>query len=224
MNGRLLAVSDLHGCVDHFIALLRQIKLTKADRLVLLGDYVDRGPKSKQLVQLLINLQRQFPRTIMLKGNHEDMFLNYLAGKDKDLFMYNGGTATLDSYQADEYGVAEVSMEHIEFLENLPLSYETDDFFFCHAGVFPDEPLSNQIESDLLWIRDDFLWDDTDHGKIVVHGHTPTIEPDVRTNRIGIDTGGVFGDSFTAADLTDPKDIKFITIKGYIRPRANYGW
>jgi serine/threonine protein phosphatase 1 len=199
MAARLLVTSDSHGCYDQFCILLDRAKLTKEDTLIILGDFIDRGPKSKDLVQHLIDLQKEFPNTVVLKGNHEQMLLDcYDIPNNYQLYLCNGGGATFKSY-GDV-----LIQEHIEWIRNLPVSYETETHFFAHAGVNPKYSLASQFENDLLWIRDQFLYSEKDFGKIVVHGHTPQLgEPEVKHNRINIDTAGVYGNKFTLYDLTN---------------------
>ncbi|NIQ94550.1 MAG: serine/threonine protein phosphatase [Desulfuromonadales bacterium] len=190
-TGRLLAVGDIHGCYAQLVELMERVAPSADDRLVFLGDYIDRGPQSRRVIDYLIALQERLPRTVCLRGNHEQMLLDALTG-DIDavgLFLFNGGTATVSSYGGDLDRLPE---EHLEFLRNLPLYHEEDDFIFVHAGLRPGLSLAEQDEHDLLWVRQEFLHSDHDWGKTVVHGHTPRPGVEFRDNRIGIDTGAVF--------------------------------
>jgi serine/threonine protein phosphatase 1 len=198
-RGRLLAVGDIHGCRASLEGLLEKVALSEADRLIFLGDYIDRGPDSKGVIDFLLALARHFPRTVFLRGNHEAMFLDFLAGRNRDLYLANGGISTLESYREEE-GIV-VPGPHLDFLHSLPLYYATDRFIFVHAGLRPGIPLEEQREEDLLWIRDEFLESDYDWGRTVVFGHTPLPQPFFSAARIGLDTGAVYGRSLVCCDV-----------------------
>jgi serine/threonine protein phosphatase 1 len=168
-----------------------------------LGDYIDRGSASRDVLDRLIARGRTH-RTIFLKGNHETYMVNFL--KDPtvvDDWARYGGMTTLMSYgltpslnanQGEQIRLAAaldqaLPDDHRMFLSSLPLSFSCGDYFFVHAGVRPGIPLGQQRKEDLLWIRDDFLLHEESFSKIVIHGHTPVSQPDVRPNRINIDTG-----------------------------------
>ena len=170
---------------------------------VFLGDYIDRGPASSQVIDMLID-RAQRHGTIFLKGNHEAMLLDLL--RDPEIFpMFRqyGGLPTLRSYgltpsvnpDREEQQTLIKALEqkiphsHRRFFHDLRSNFFCGDFLFVHAGVKPDIPLGKQKEEDLLWIRDEFLSSDKDFGKFIVHGHTPVSKPDIRPNRINIDTG-----------------------------------
>lgn len=200
-QGRLLAVGDIHGCLDHLERLMEGVQPTEEDRLVFLGDYIDRGPNGKGVIDYLLDFSRRYPTSVFLKGNHEAMFLDFLAGRDQVLFLYNGGGTTLESYREEE-GIR-IPKAHLDFLEGLPASYETERFIFVHAGLRPGIPLEKQQEKDLLWIRDEFIASDYDWSKTVVFGHTPLREPLLEKNKIGIDTGAVYGYVLTCCDVEE---------------------
>ncbi len=206
---RVYAIGDIHGRAD----LLDRIhRLIEADmegaraeaRIVYLGDYVDRGPDSAGVLERLTGRgPRGLPR-LALKGNHEDMLLRFLADASSGAaWRQLGGLATLMSYRVDvsavlaKDGFAGLSRDlgekipphHLEMLRGLGTHAAVGDYFFCHAGVRPGAPLERQRERDLLWIRDEFLSSTADFGKVVVHGHSPADAPEIRSNRIGIDTG-----------------------------------
>lgn len=206
---RIYAIGDIHGRIDLLERTLREIDASlirsPADNAfeIYLGDYIDRGPNSRQVLDRLI--QRSAARnTIFLKGNHEVYLAQFL--QDPAIlseWRRYGGLETLMSYglkpslrpdASERFELvrgleATFPSSHREFLGNLKLFTDCGDFFFVHAGVRPRVPLIAQREADLLWIREDFLLFEEDFGKIVVHGHTPVREPDVRPNRINIDTG-----------------------------------
>jgi serine/threonine protein phosphatase 1 len=180
-------------------------------RLIFLGDYVDRGPACKEVIDILLHDLPQDFDTTFLKGNHEDLLLNAL---EDDLagraWLMNGGFETIRSYGIEDDNSEQeqlhkfkkiLSREHLEFFRGLKLSYTCGDFFFTHAGINPEKSFDEQEERDLIWIRDRFLDSRKDFGKIVVHGHTPVFSPDIRKNRIGIDTGAVYGRSLTTVML-----------------------
>jgi serine/threonine protein phosphatase 1 len=170
---------------------------------VFLGDYIDRGPASQQTIDLLIERSLRH-ETIFLKGNHEAFLFEVLQDAARlDAWKEYGGFQTLMSYgltpslkpDRDEQNELVLALraampeQHRRFFANLRPSFSCGDFFFAHAGVRPGVPLRKQSEEDLLWIREEFLQSEEDFGKFVVHGHTPVPRPDIRRNRINIDTG-----------------------------------
>ena len=206
---RVYAIGDVHGRADLLDGLLFRIDAHLASSPirkaveVYLGDYVDRGPGSREVVDRL-TMRRRTHSLILLKGNHEAFLTGFI--NDPTMlanWQQVGGLATLISYglqppiNADKRQQIELAAafsrtvpdEHRRFLEELRLSFTCGDFFFVHAGVRPGVPLSQQREEDLLWIRDDFLLSESRFDKIIIHGHTPVLAPDVRSNRINIDTG-----------------------------------
>jgi serine/threonine protein phosphatase 1 len=209
-NGtRIYAVGDIHGRADLLTQLFSRIDADLAANPVerpihvFLGDYVDRGPRSREVLDHLID-RSDAHESIFLMGNHEMIFCEFL--KKPEVLKYwrqYGGLDTLMSYglkvpfnaNAEQLAALSASLQsampvqHCRFLEELKLSFECGSFFFAHAGVRPGVPLENQQMDDLLWIREEFLQYEGGFGKIVVHGHTPAPEPEVRANRINIDTG-----------------------------------
>ena len=217
---RIYAVGDVHGRVDLLTDLRRRIAADAADaperrRLIVhLGDYVDRGPDSAGVLDALIDGPPDGFEQVCLKGNHEELFLDFLEGRESgSLWMANGGGATVASYglaEADHLpgmpGLHEalrraVPPAHLRFLRSLALSHREGDYFFAHAGVRPGTPLEHQREEDLIWIRDEFLRAKDAHECVVVHGHTPVRVPEVHSNRIAIDTGAVWSGRLTAVVL-----------------------
>ncbi len=199
------AIGDVHGCFDQLVRLLGRCRLhcgARPMRLVLVGDYIDRGPQSRRVVELLIETQRAAPdHVICLRGNHEAMVLAAAteAGDMEALWAVNGAAATLRSYGVAQ--ASELPAEHLDWFRTLPLAYDDGRRYFVHAGVDPRVPLAHQREHDQLWIREPFLRHQGDYGRLIVHGHTPieTGEPDLHANRLNIDTGAVFGGPLTAA-------------------------
>jgi serine/threonine protein phosphatase 1 len=205
---RMFAVGDIHGCLDKLVSLMDIIDVDlKKETLVFMGDYIDRGPHAKEVVDYLIDVARGGNRVVFLKGNHELMLQNYLSGEDKLSFLYNGGEATLRSYMKAG-GLNEANLippEHLEFFDNLRLYYETENYIFVHGGLKANIPLEHQDEWDMLWLRDEFIYSDFDFGKLVIFGHTPFREPLILDNKIGIDTGAVYGNKLTCVELSAMK-------------------
>ncbi|MDO3378953.1 metallophosphoesterase family protein [Geoalkalibacter halelectricus] len=200
LSGRLLAVGDVHGCLRPLETLMDQVAPGPRDQVVFLGDYIDRGPDSAGVVDYLCDFGRRFPATVFLKGNHEAMFLDFLAGRDRYSFLANGGQATLDSYE--QRGLEIIPAEHLRFFNNLRLYYEIPDFIFVHAGLLPGLPPNRQSEEDLLWIRNQFLSSGYSWNKTVVFGHTPQDNgPLVQPGRLGLDTGAVYGRTLTCCEV-----------------------
>ena len=212
-NGRehLLAVGDIHGRADLLRKLLRDVlpTLPEATRLVFLGDYIDRGPESAQVVEALIELGSMEPRPVFLLGNHERMLLDAWRGYRPRLFFNNGGYETMQSYGLAISEIEFLPSWHLEFFRKLPLYWQSREYIFVHAGLCPGIPLEDQQERDLIWIREEFFNTDHDFGKVVVFGHTPFPKPLVKSNLIGIDTGAVYGKSLTCLKLPE---MKFIAI------------
>jgi len=206
MTRHIYAIGDIHGCADKLRRLIDQLAIDpKQDQLVFVGDYIDRGPDSFEVVDYLLGLKIIFPNVVFLKGNHEQMLEDYLAGPDKLTFLINGGQATLDSYlrhRPSPQGPV-FPLRHQVFFRGLRLFYETENYLFVHAGLKPKVPLAQQHPGDLLWIRSQFIYSDVDFGKQVVFGHTPFPEPLVQANKIGIDTGAVYGHQLTCVKLPD---------------------
>lgn len=196
---RLLAIGDIHGCLDRLQNLLTQVDPQPQDQLVFLGDYVDRGPDSCGVIDFLIVLAEKFPTTIFLRGNHEQMFLDFLTADLGYGFLINGGQDTIDSYERRRSFPP--PREHLDFLNNLQLYWETDEYIFVHAGLRPGIALQEQSSNDCLWIRREFMESSYDWGKTVVFGHTPQSEPLLTESRIGLDTGAVYGGRLACCDV-----------------------
>ena len=221
------AIGDIHGRLDLLDRLHELIEAdarqAPADRTVVVyvGDYVDRGPDSQGVVERLLEqpLRASVPglQSVHLIGNHEAFLLKFLEDPDSagNWFM-NGGDATLRSYGVDPWQITQsdnftedlrqaflerLPPAHLDFYCNLRLRHEEGDYLFVHAGVRPGVALDQQKAEDLIWIREEFLNSSEDFGRVVVHGHTPQRSPQARANRIGIDTGAVYGGKLTTLVL-----------------------
>jgi serine/threonine protein phosphatase 1 len=217
---RVYAIGDIHGCLDRLVSLHEAIAEDMAARpvahttLVHLGDYVDRGADSAQVIDWLIN-QPPVPADaiVNLMGNHEFMMLSALAGVDKEApghWMTNGGADSLLSWGISRTvppteWASRIPRQHLLFLRDLEICHHIGPYLFVHAGVRPGVPLDKQSRQDMMWIREPFLSSRADHGAVIVHGHTPKREPIVQPNRIAIDTGAVLGGALTCVVLEDDK-------------------
>ena len=210
-RGRLFAVGDIHGCAGELECLLDTIRPGPQDKIVFIGDYVDRGPDSRAVIERLIQLRESSGAScVFLKGNHEDMFLAYLGEKGRygEAFLLNGGRTTLASYGLPPEACGPSALEalpraHVSFLRSLQL-YDCDPpFLFVHAGISPLRQLEEQEEEDLLWIREEFIRNRHLLPFTVVFGHTPQREILWHLPfKIGIDTGCVYGHKLSCLDLT----------------------
>jgi serine/threonine protein phosphatase 1 len=202
----IYAIGDIHGRYDKLCALMEKIDIDlDSETLVFLGDYIDRGPQSFEVVEYLIDLRKRKANCVFLKGNHEEMFEKYISGEDRLTYLFNGGQQTIDSYMSRARKADEplIPAEHLSFFKSLRMYYETDNYIFVHAGLQKNVPLAQQKAEDLLWIRKKFIETGHDFGKPVVFGHTPLPEPLLQPNKIGIDTGAVYGNKLTCIRLPD---------------------
>ncbi len=205
---RIFIVGDIHGCLDMLKRMLDKIHWQPdKDRLIFLGDYIDRGDDPKGVVDFILELEQLSSRIQCLVGNHEAAFLDYLSGKEKKLFLMNGGYRTLESYDATREGPNNhlVPPSHMDFYNSLQKYLELEDYYVVHAGFRPGVPLPEQHFEDLVWIRDPFIFSNHDFGKRVIFGHTPFSEPLLLENKIGLDTGAVYGNKLTCLELPEFK-------------------
>ena len=211
--GKIFAIGDIHGCLDKLDMMMKRIKIDEEeDTLVFIGDFIDRGPAPKGVVDFVLDLKKKYRNIICLLGNHEQTFLNfYFHHMDGDLFYFNGGETTAASYglvETEEGKKINVPESHLEFFKSLLPYYETEDYIFVHAGLKPGIPLEKQKVSDMIWIRHEFIRSTHDFGKVVVFGHTPLPEPLIQPNKIGIDTRAAYGGYLTCVVLPETKIIQ----------------
>ena len=216
MTQPLFAIGDIHGQYDAMQNALEQIEADPdfPARVVFLGDYLDRGPHAKKVIQCLIDGIASGRDWVALMGNHDRYMLKFLDApryrepSTRDLLEWLddriGGRETLASYGVDAYGrrtpeeihadaIEAIPQAHIDFIRNLPLMHVTDDHIFVHAGIRPGVALEDQVEEDLIWIRKGFLEDTRDHGRLVIHGHTALEVPQRYVNRVNLDGGAGYG-------------------------------
>ena len=228
---RLIAVGDIHGQYDLLVDLMRQIRPRPNDQLVFLGDYIDRGPKAPQVLDYLIVFKEKFPHTVTLRGNHEQMFLDALADAKEikerenrlfgklfslgkyfipetvELFLSTGGDRTLQAYRpegapADPLAILNtVPDKHIRFLERTRFYFRQGPFLFVHAGVDPADPEGKDSTDSFLWERRPTWVKVPGWDKVVVHGHTPVVEPFFSDLDIDLDTGAGHQGRLTACDV-----------------------
>ena len=223
------AVGDIHGCLDKLTRLLAACEAhagARAARYVFVGDYIDRGPQSRGVIDLLMRKQAAQPGTIVcLRGNHEQMAIEaHASERAVPLWLANNGASTLRNY-----GGGRISDEHLAWLAALPFCHDDGLRFFVHAGVDLDAPLDQQEPEVMLWMREPFLTycDEVDRGRLIVHGHTPlrTGVPDLRRRRLNLDTAAVMGGPLTAAafDDTQAPPLAFLTDRGEERGALGRG-
>ncbi len=229
---RVYAVGDIHGRADLLASLVGRIKAdaeaSPVERrvIVYIGDYVDRGLQSKEVIEFLCSDPTPGFEAVFLKGNHDAWLLEFLDDPDiSPSWLSIGGQATLLSYgvglsaetpqndrlqKASEQLLRALPSHHLEFLRSLRLSHAEGGYLFVHAGIRPGVAIEAQREQDLLWIRDEFTGDESDHGKCIVHGHSVSSAPELRSNRIGIDTGAYATGRLTCLVL-EGESKRFVT-------------
>ena len=213
--GKTYVIGDIHGCADLLFELLARIEpLAQDDTLIFIGDYIDRGPDSKGVIDIILGLRKKHIRIIALMGNHEFMFMGAVKGYGQQEFLSMGGDATLNSYGVPLDSVRRLSAllppEHLAFFEQLLPYWEDEEYIYVHAGLQPGVHLTQQSPDWLYWSREEFIHSTYDYGKKVIYGHTPYNHPRIDRNKIGIDTGAVYGNSLTCLVLPEEE---FITLK-----------
>ncbi|MGE5216259.1 MAG: metallophosphoesterase family protein [Chloroflexota bacterium] len=221
-------IGDIHGCFDELKRLVEALPIVRGDQLVFLGDYVDRGPDSNAVVSFLVSLPRFIPQVevVFLRGNHEDMLLSYLGfgGHYGDMFLRNGGDATLASYGLEraeataEKALSVVPAQHLSFFRQLKSYHVMESFLCVHAGVHPQKALAEQTDEELLWIRNAFIYRSHSLPYTVLFGHTPqsAVLFDLPF-KVGLDTGLVYGNMLTCLEV----DEKVLFQLGRGRKRAS---
>ncbi len=227
---RIYAIGDIHGRSDLLAEMMARIDQDRATRReaqvieIYLGDYIDRGSDSRSVIDLLLARRSQFPSTVCLRGNHDELLIDFLEARlSLGEWLTYDAAETLRSYgvsfdpanpDASSAKIREalqnkMPSDHLNFLFGLPYSHENGDYFFVHAGIRPNIPLAEQRRSDLIWIRREFLDSPRRHEKMIVHGHTPVSEPEILPNRINIDTGAVLTGRLTCLVL-DGDEMSFL--------------
>ena len=217
LKNKIYAIGDIHGQLYKLKGLIEKLPIDDTCQLVFVGDYIDRGEYSFEVIEYLINLYKRY-NCVFLKGNHEDLFMNFMLGESDDMFVCNGGDSTIQSYKNNGYDISQfieyqrrnLPITHVNFYKSLKNYYETDDYIFVHAGLLPKNiPLSEQPVDMLLWERYDFINSDFDWGKKVIFGHTPNREILNMHNKICIDTGAYYeGGKLTCVVLPEEKFIQ----------------
>ncbi len=237
-QGITCVIGDVHGQIRKLEPLLElcEARAGPEARLIFVGDYVDRGPEAKAVVTLLMALQRERPgQVVCLRGNHEAVVLAAAhdrmhalpGGIDMDAWLSpsGGGLQTLASYRVRH--ARDLPPAHLDWMASLPLAYDDGLQFFAHAGVRPGRALREQEEDDLLWIRQPFLSHAGSFGRLVVHGHTPvaTRVPDLRSNRLNLDTAAGYDGPLTAALFDDGQrdPLMFLSAGGAIEGAQSVG-
>jgi serine/threonine protein phosphatase 1 len=231
---RLYAIGDIHGCDDELAEVHERIagdlsaSPLRDHRIVHIGDYVDRGQASREVLERLSAMAAEDHNAIFLRGNHDQVLLDFLddPALHADLYLSDniGGMETLRSYgvAANRLGILprgaarlaadlrkRMPADHLRFLQGLRTWVQFGDFVFVHAGIRPGVAMEEQDPEDLIWIREEFLFDGSDYGAVIVHGHTSVSAPEVLPNRINIDTGAVFGGPLTCLVL-EGTDYRFL--------------
>jgi serine/threonine protein phosphatase 1 len=238
LTERLYAIGDIHGAPDRMLDAIARIEQDggRDARIVFLGDYVDRGPQSREVIDFLMEGLAKGRNWICLLGNHDRMFSMFMEDyprTDKHLpvgyhWLHDriGGVETLESYgiqiaekerieNIHERALTAVPKEHLSFLDSLHYSHQEGDCLFVHAGIRPGVPLEQQDKNDLIWIRDNFLDDRTEHPFLVVHGHTPVDEATHFGNRVALDTGCGYGKPLMPA-VFEGRECWILTDKGRV--------
>ncbi len=205
---RLIAVGDIHGQFDMLRELFGKIKPSPKDLIVFIGDYIDRGYKSREVLDYLIDFAQKY-KAVFLKGNHEDMLLDLLGLDERAIngayYARNGGEFTALSYGNADSTIEDLAHlipeEHLQFMKNTKVFFETEHYFFAHGGVMPGVPFNEQKREVMLWIRHQFIFYPTGLNKIVVFGHTPQRKVLIENDKIGIDTGAGYFKKLSAIDL-----------------------
>lgn len=191
----IIAIGDIHGCSRTLKKLVKDLEIFPDHRLLFVGDYIDRGASSSDVISFLLELKNR-RECIFLRGNHEQMLLDALDKGERSFWLFNGGQETLESYGLETDNI-DLPSDHLEFIRETKFWYETSGYFFVHAGLSPTKTIRQSLQKpvdthDFLWCREHLDAPDTPWEKVVVFGHTPRPDLIRGPNMIGIDTGCVF--------------------------------
>lgn len=218
-DNNYVAIGDVHGCLQSLQDLTEKLEKYSDRKFIFLGDYIDRGPDSKGVVDFLLDY-REKQDCIFLRGNHEQMLLDAYYNDNLDMWLMNGGRSTLESYGA-KYNNLDIPESHIEFYNNTKMYYDTSDFFFVHAGLSPAKTIEQSLQDegdikDFLWERSHLNVFETPWEKTVVFGHTPRPHPIRKNKMLGLDTGCVYESlgygKLTAAVLPEMKFVQQVCL------------
>lgn len=202
----LWAIGDLHGCLKALDKLIQKISPNYDDTIIFLGDYIDRGPDSNGVVNYLLQLSKQV-NCVFLRGNHEQMLIDVVdGGDDTYLWLINGAQATWRSY--GNFELLKISDEHMKFYRSTKYYHIIDNYLFVHGGVRPNIPIEKQDVRDLIWIREEFISKRHNLNYVVIFGHTPFEDIFIGEDKIGLDTGCVYGGKLTAYNITLSKKVQ----------------
>jgi serine/threonine protein phosphatase 1 len=230
----IYAIGDIHGCLSELTSLHKKILTNdkfkvKEDLLIYLGDYIDRGLKSKQVIDQIIKLKNKQIKTIHLMGNHEELMIDFLFNKKNNIknWLNFGADQTFKSYDIEivefikdgfedniidrlrDVLLKKMGSDHIDFLNNLELTYSTEKYLFVHAGIDPNKNITEQTKKDYLWSRSsDFFHKDFKTEKTIIHGHTPEQNIVNHPYRVNIDTGCYFSGKLSCVCLSDLNDSR----------------
>ena len=225
----IFAIGDIHGCLKQLVTLQDKIfnypQYNKEEDLLLyLGDYIDRGPSPKDVIDHILQLQTKGVKSVFLMGNHEQFMIDYLFNKTNNLsnWIMNGADQTFKSYDIEvaefikdgfednnidklrDIFLSKLTKENVYFFKNLKLTYIMGDYLFVHAGINPEKSLSEQNKMDFLWSRSDQFFDKNfEFEKIIVHGHSPEKEVVNFPYRINVDTGSFFSGKLSCVCVND---------------------
>ena len=218
-DNNYVAIGDVHGCLQSLQALTEKLEKYSERTFIFLGDYIDRGPDSKGVVDFLLDYRNR-QDCIFLRGNHEQMLLDAYYNDNLDLWLMNGGRSTLESYGA-KYNNLDIPESHLDFYDNTRMYYDTADFFFVHAGLSPAKTIEQSLQDeddikDFLWERSHLNVFETPWEKTVVFGHTPRPHPIRKNKMLGLDTGCVYESlgygKLTAAILPEMKFVQQVCL------------